>query len=486
MPTLKPLPGFIGPGYLSQSPTVDVERTVNLLLTHADAGNPKTDMWFEVTPGTNSFLVANDVHRPGGAFSLNGRAFIVCGDTLSEVFADKTRKTLGTVGNDGLPVSMASNGPGGNQLMVVSAGKGYIFNLSTGVFAQITDPDFFPNVGMCGFLDGYFLVNQKNTAKFQISVLEDGTSWDPLDIAQKNQTNDYILSLIVDVDRKVVRLIGSQNTEIWWDAGTATFPFEAVPNAMQSMGTIGPFAWAQPDDAVTWIGESTNGSRTAFEAGGLSAQRVSTHAVEAVWSTYSRVDDCYAWTCEYRGHSLSVFTFPTVDATWVYDRTEKTWFEWLYWDVVAGVYRAHLACSHMYAFNQHLVGSRLDANLHTLSSDYLSDNGAAIRRLRRSPHVESANYFLFCSELRFGFQVGVGLVSGQGSDPQIMLRISRDGGRTWGNERWRSLGKMGDYRRRVRYLANGGWRDGVLELTVSDPTVIAITECDAAVRRAAA
>jgi hypothetical protein len=33
----------------------------------------------------------------------------------------------------------------------------------------------------------------------------------------------------------------------------------------------------------------------------------------------------------------------------------------------------------------------------------------------------------------------------QGSDPQVMLRFSDDGGHTWSNEHWKSMGKIGRY-----------------------------------------
>ncbi len=55
-------------------------------------------------------------------------------------------------------------------------------------------------------------------------------------------------------------------------------------------------------------------------------------------------------------------------------------------------------------------------------------------------------------------------------DPQVMLRISYDGGKTWGPERWRSAGAVGRYANRVRWLrAVGLYRNAVFEITVTDP-----------------
>lgn len=79
------------------------------------------------------------------------------------------------------------------------------------------------------------------------------------------------------------------------------------------------------------------------------------------------------------------------------------------------------------------------------------------------------NKQMFCNVLELLPQPGVGLISGQGEDPQVMLSISRDGGQTWGTERWVSAGEQGQYKKRVRWLRNGRYRNGVAKIVVSDP-----------------
>jgi hypothetical protein len=71
-------------------------------------------------------------------------------------------------------------------------------------------------------------------------------------------------------------------------------------------------------------------------------------------------------------------------------------------------------------------------------------------------------------------ETGVGLADGQGSSPQIMLSWSDDGGKTWGNERWASAGRIGEYRHRVRWYRLGAFRQRVLRVQVSDPVPITI------------
>lgn len=57
----------------------------------------------------------------------------------------------------------------------------------------------------------------------------------------------------------------------------------------------------------------------------------------------------------------------------------------------------------------------------------------------------------------------------------MMLRVSRDGGRTWGQERWTSLGAIGEYKKAVRFNRLGSGRVMVVELSVTDPIDVSIT-----------
>lgn len=62
--------------------------------------------------------------------------------------------------------------------------------------------------------------------------------------------------------------------------------------------------------------------------------------------------------------------------------------------------------------------------------------------------------------------IGAGL---PGDDPQVMLRMSNDGGKTWFGELWRSAGKAGEWSKRVRWNRLGSSRRRVFEASVTDP-----------------
>jgi hypothetical protein len=62
-------------------------------------------------------------------------------------------------------------------------------------------------------------------------------------------------------------------------------------------------------------------------------------------------------------------------------------------------------------------------------------------------------------------------------DPQVMLRWSDDGGHTWSNEHWRSIGKYGEWGHRVFWRRLGmteKLRDRVYEVSSTDPVKITL------------
>ena len=64
-----------------------------------------------------------------------------------------------------------------------------------------------------------------------------------------------------------------------------------------------------------------------------------------------------------------------------------------------------------------------------------------------------------------------------------MLRYSDDGGHTWSNELWRSIGKIGNYDARARWNRLGASRNRVYELSMSDPVKWVVLGANLEVKR---
>jgi hypothetical protein len=117
----------------------------------------------------------------------------------------------------------------------------------------------------------------------------------------------------------------------------------------------------------------------------------------------------------------------------------------------------------------YLVGDYENGKVYSIENAIYTEDGTTIRRLRRAPHLVADFQREYFDELQIQFQPGVGLNDGQGSDPQAMLRWSNDGGSTWSNEHWTTIGKIGRYTNRAIWRRLGFARDRIFEVAISDP-----------------
>jgi hypothetical protein len=130
---------------------------------------------------------------------------------------------------------------------------------------------------------------------------------------------------------------------------------------------------------------------------------------------------------------------------------------------------------HIYFAGKHLVGDWANGNVYEYSLEAYTDNGNAIPRIRACQTLQAGMDMQRNSSFLLDMDTGVGITVGQGSDPQAMLRWSKDGGKTWSNQLWRTMGKIGEYSRRCVWRRVGGGRRTVYEVQITDPVKVAIT-----------
>jgi hypothetical protein len=143
----------------------------------------------------------------------------------------------------------------------------------------------------------------------------------------------------------------------------------------------------------------------------------------------------------------------------------------------------HRSNCHAFFNGQHIVGDFENAKLYALDLDTFTDDGNIIRRVRRTTTMNDDQARLFFSRLQVDVESGVGLEIGQGSDPQLMLRYSDDGGNTWSNTKYATMGKIGEYKSRCVFTRLGSGRNRVWEISVTDPVKAVILGANAEIMK---
>jgi hypothetical protein len=230
---------------------------------------------------------------------------------------------------------------------------------------------------MCGFVDGYFVVLNSETGTFQLSELEDGLVWDPLDIAQVSTASDKVVSMICN-DRQI-KLFGGVTTTSWYNSGNADFPFQPVNSVMQQ-GIVAPFTACRADNTVLWLGKNEHGAGVFFRESQGTPQRVSTHAMEQIWASYETLVDAETYVEQWNGHVFIHLWIPSAEdatdndnaVTWVYDVATNLWHEQALWNTETAEWAPMVGRCHMHAFEKHLIGDRRTGALYEQRADLYS------------------------------------------------------------------------------------------------------------------
>lgn len=452
MPIAEPLL-FGNQSYQSASRPWSSQKLTNWFVEAAPNTKTKSPLILLPRPGLVSFTT------PGagpirGMIQFLGVLYVVSGDTLYEIDEGGSATSRGTITGVGY-VTMDVNP---TQITIVSRPDAWVYTPSTTTLTQITDMDF-PGSACVTQLDGYFVHAEPNdSGRFFTSNLDDGLNFDALDFATAETDADPLVRPFAQGGELL--LFGTETVEIWDNPGGGGFPFTRSATATIEKGCLALFSVAKCDNSVFWVGND----KIVYRMNGYTPIRVSNHGVEDIITATSDPSDIIGMSYVDRGHTFYVMTSQSGGWTLGYDVSTGLWQDRAtypneYW----------AATTYAEAYNRQFVGNPDSNVVSYLDETVYTDNGGTILRQTVTPPFFAAGNRVTMSRLYVDFEVGIGLTTGQGSDPQAMLQWSDDGGRTWSNEHWRSMGKIGEYRRRVTWRRLGQFRERIFRLTVSDP-----------------
>lgn len=463
------LVGFVGSSHKDRSLNFDAQRCINMYPQLSASGTSKSPAKLTSAPGLSVFCNFTSIINRGvrGMIHFDDNSlFVVSGSKVLRVNAAGVATAIGTVPSLDTPVSMATNGI---NIFFVTGSAGYTINPATNVVAPYVDVSF-TSADAVYFIAGSYVFNQTGTSKWW-AMNPYSMVLDPLWFATAEGSPDALVTLAVN--NQEVWLFGTETLEIWANDGTANFPYSRVPGVFIEQGCAAKDSVAGMDGSLFWLSANKRGQGMIFKTTGLTATRISNNSIEQAIATYATISDAVAYTYQQEGHSFYVLTFPTENVTWVYDVITATWHQRAWLDV-DGSFSRHRSNCHAFFGRKNLVGDWDTGKIYQMSTLIYDDAGNPLVRLRASPHIASNGAKIAHANVEFDIETGVGLQSGQGSDPQVQLRWSDDKGHTFSNARMKSIGAAGEYNKRVRFTRLGQSRDRVYELSYSEPTPFTI------------
>lgn len=414
--------------------------------------SPGISAWTTVGSGPIAGMYAAHIELTTGHERL---LYVVSGSELYKVNSSGTATLLGDIGTPNR-IDMASNL---DTLVVVNEPNAYYWDGTT--FGQITDEDFVSRgAGDVEFLNNYMLFREPNSARFFGSALGDATDFDALDFGIANTNTDDLVGMIADHQSLI--LFGSDSIETWENTTISGFPFERNINGTIEVGCLNAKTVARVFNLVHWVADDY----TVRRLDGITPTKVSTPAIEQKLASETVLE---AFTYEQEGHFF--YCLSTNLGTYCLDVHSGEWAERESYG-----HNNWLPRHHAQFAGYELVGDSNSNKIGYLSHSVYQEWSATQRMEWTYQPVFADGIRAFHDRFEVVLETGVGLTTGQGSNPKIMLRYSDDGGVSWKSAPDREFGKRGETLSRAVWHNLGSSRQRVYRCAVSDPVPVTVTD----------
>lgn len=445
-----------GPSYQDRSRPLTSQETRNFYHEIVEPGKDKYVI--KSFPG-QSLLGSATVGTDRGQHQMAEVGYRVVSNVLYEVSNTGVHTNRGAVpgtdrcifADDGINMFIVANG-------VVSQ-----YSSSTELVTTVTDPD------IVGALSVAFINNQFAYTRPLLTVFSpvgDGSTASSLNaVGAESNPDDLVRDYAFD---QVLYRFGKRSCETWYNSGVGTPPFDRIEGQIINVGLVATHSVANTKDFIYWLGSDLQ----IYQARGGQEQIISTAAIAGAIQGYSTVSDAFCEVFTIDNKTMVKFTFPTANKTWCLNEElgVNGWFE-LSEGITNGRYNAG---SMLEVYNKVLVGDRSNGQLYKLDFDTYDQAGEPWRRRRV---ISSINGDMLgkkgarvqMSRFELIMEMGVGLISGQGEDPLIMIEPSYDGGKSWATGTWMRIGRLGETNIRAEWFNMNSFYDMMVRITTSDP-----------------
>lgn len=469
--------------YASPYNVVGKEICRNLYVEPAISTTSKVKNYYVSVPGLKLHVNKSSGNSCRGIYKTSdSRLFMVHGNILEEIAQNGTRLQRGQITTYSGVVNFSDNT---RQLILVDGEFGYILDLATNTFTKI-DENTFPNgASHVTCIDNYFLVNKPNTKEYYWSNINDGLTWDPLNQATKEGYPEVIVA-IKELNNQLW-VFGSSNTEIHYDTGDIeTQVWKRIEGGILEVGCVAPNSVTRVETSIFFLGADKSGNVAVWSNTGISPKKISIRGIEQLIQTETggNVSDAIGFTYSQQGHVFYVLQFLSSNLTLVYDNVTNTWHvrsnrNWKGNDV------KWRACFHQYVWGKNIFGDLYSNALFNTNIDYFYNDDpddttkpTYIIRERTTPilQINQKNVRHKSFEVLFEMGTGNNLNNslGFGQNPQVMVQSSDDSGISWSNFKYTSIGKIGETKKRARFVALGIARNRVYKITITEPCKIVL------------
>ncbi len=410
-------------------------------------------------PGSKPFYTASGVNR--GMTVFVNELYKVTDNTLFKISSTGVATDLGTINGSNRCI-FANDG---TNLIITTGGTGY--QLTGTTLTEITDSDF-ENGNSVTYLQQQ-MVYDGNGGRFQVSDVGDPNSLQPNNFATAESSPDDTIRVFAFRER--VYVFGEKSVETWYNSGVGNPPFSRVNGGTMNVGLAAIHSVGATDDFCYFLGDD----RRVYRFSSHQPQNITSIAVSHQIDLLGDVSDAAGGIVRIEGQSFYVLTFPSADVTLVFNEQSNAWF-----NLSTGADELrYIGDGYAEVYGKRLIADKASGGILELDLNTFTDNGQVRIQERIFGPINGTalgvdGERLLMSWVDIIMQMGVGLVTGQGENPQLMVSASFDGGKTFSQEQDVLIGRQGEGRIKARFDHTESFYDCYIKVRLSDPVFLSI------------
>lgn len=464
----------VGGTYQNRSRSLSDQRTINMYVTVNEKG--KDPVSLQSFPGQKLVnITPGKLER--GSHNMNEEAFRVLDDTLYSIDSSGVH----TVAGDGV-VKITGTGrcifaDDGDHLVIV-ADLVYVYIKSTNTLSINT------NVNLVGVLSVAFIKSFFIYTTPDLSFMSQPL--DPFNVSGLDaiaaESNPDKLVRDYAFNQTIYRF-GIRTTEPWYVSESRHPPMDVIDGQQFSVGLGAIHSLNNTDRALYWLGDD----KAIYRVSGGINERISDDGISNTIEEMTTINDAIGNTFTLQGMDFYLITFPTENRSFLLNEKlgVNGWTE-----LVSGESSAYSGTSFLTIYDKNYVMS--GGSLLTLELDTYTDNSDVMFRRRTMNPITRKNIpspvkgrRIKISSIEFIMEQGIGLMTGQGEAPRMMLELSIDGGRSFAHSQWVELGRLGEHTLNVIADMLVSADEITPRITISDPVPIAISAANVDIKAVA-
>ena len=383
-----------------------------------------------------------------GGINWNGVLYRVMGSKLVSISSTNVVTVLGDVGDDGEQVTLDYSF---DLLGIASNGNLFFWNPATSTLTQNTDPDLGTVLDIV-WVDGYWMTTDGEF--LVVTDLGNPLSVDPFRYGSSEVDPDPVKALLKV--RNEVYALNRHTIEAFDNVGGSGFPFQLITGAQIEKGTVGTHACCVFLESIAFLGGGFNEAPGIYLGANATTTKISTQEVDEILALFSesQLAQCKLEARNDRTHLHLYVHLP--DRTLVFDAAASEATKQQIWFTLTSTtvgFQRYKAQNWVWCYDKWLAADPTSTTFGYATDTISTHWGNDVRWEFGTLMVYNQGKGAVVHELELVALTGnVSL----GSNPQISTSYSLDG-RSWGQDRWITVGTTGNTHKRLVW-----WRQGFM------------------------